>query len=105
MNWMYAPNQIHMTDEERRADREQNIHPPDDSPWRLLAAAVILDVAKEFRPGKDNTPVEHFFLGEDYAIWSTILGLNIDGETMLRKIEEQGGVSKTNRLLFEVEIV
>ena len=94
MDWTHAPNQIKMTPEERLLDRVENIDPPDDKPFRNLACAVILNAAREYRPGSKNVRVKKFFKSEDYDIWAFMAGINVDGDTVFNTLERNGGVSK-----------
>lgn len=96
MNWEHSRNQIHMTEEERWTDRIEHINPPDDEPFRRLACGVILAVAKTWVPTKGNRNItaREFFLSEDYLMWASMAGVNVEGEDILKALEENGGVNR-----------
>jgi len=62
-------------------------------PWRRLAVAVILAAVREWKPGADNGFVKDFLASEDYLLWSSMAGLNVDGPTVLKALERNGGIS------------
>lgn len=96
MNWTHAPNQIHMTEDERWLDRIEHMNPPDDEPFKRLACGVILAVAKTWTPNKGNRNLtaREFFTSEDYLLWAFLAGVNVEGKDILKALEENGGLNK-----------
>ena len=70
------------------------LNPPDEAPLRALACAVIFSVAKTYKvwDQKRVKACREFFLGRDYEWWAYMAGLDVEGSTILKSLEENNGV-------------
>ena len=96
-------NQLPVTPEERAKEREENMNPPDEKPFKQLACAVIFSAAKNWH-GTDpdrNRSVTAFFRSEDYDFWANIAGIDVDGETIINALARNGGILKYDDMQFE----
>lgn len=84
----------------RHKERDENMNPPDDSPFRKLACAVIFQTIKMWHgtDPKKNRFVVEFLRSDDYVFWSEIAGIRVDGEDIIHQLSKNGGLHKTDML-------